>query len=156
MTDKVMTLFPTVLFRRHLDGMEETNRQLQALIEQIAASEPDASGGKSTEGGYQTGEDFLNRDHAVLKTLRGQLMAAVHDYARILFQQECHQQPAKIDLTLWGWAVRYRAGASQIVHVHPRATISGVYYVAAPPSVLESGSGNGGKISFTIPGRAPT
>jgi uncharacterized protein (TIGR02466 family) len=147
--DKVMTLFPTVLFRRHLDGMEETNRQLQALIDHTAATEADASDGKSTEGGYQTREDFLNRDHDVLKTLRGHLMAAIQDYARILFQHECHKQPTTIDFTLWGWAVRYRAGASQIVHVHPRTTISGVYYVAAPPSVL--GSGNGGKIIFHDP-----
>ena len=57
--------------------------------------------------------------------------------------------PEKLDFILWGWAVSYQAGHTQGLHVHPGANVSGVYYVAAPPSALEPGEA--GKISFYDP-----
>ena len=39
--------------------MEETNRQLAALVAEIAATEPNAITGTTTEGGFQTKEDLF-------------------------------------------------------------------------------------------------
>jgi uncharacterized protein (TIGR02466 family) len=129
--------------------MEEVNRQLMALVNQIAASEPNATTGTTTEGGYQTKEDLFQRDDPGIAALKPHIFSAVQDYAGLLIRQELTRPPAKVDFILWGWAVSYKAGHTQGLHVHPGANVSGVYYVAAPPEALEPGEA--GKISFYDP-----
>lgn len=63
MTDRLISIFPTTILNRHLDGMEEVNQQLSALVAQIAASEPNNTTGTTTEGGFQTKEDLFQRDN---------------------------------------------------------------------------------------------
>jgi uncharacterized protein (TIGR02466 family) len=147
--DKILSVFPTNILHRHLDGMEETNRQLMALVDQIAASEPNSITGTTTEGGYQTKEDLFQRDNPGIATLKPHIFSAMQDYAGLLIRQELTRPPAKVDFILWGWAVSYKAGHTQGLHVHPSANVSGVYYVAAPPAALEPGEA--GKISFYDP-----
>jgi len=129
--------------------MEETNRQLQALIAHIAATEPNSVGGTTTEGGFQTKDDLFQRDNPGIEILKKHIFTAVQDYAGQIVRQEVTRPPAQIDFILWGWAVCYHAGHSQGLHVHPSANVSGVYYVAAPPQTLEQGGA--GKISFYDP-----
>ena len=38
MTDRLLNVFPTTILQRHLDGMEEVNRQISALVSRIAAT----------------------------------------------------------------------------------------------------------------------
>ena len=149
MTDRVISVFPTTILHRHLDGMEETNQQLAALVEDIAASEPNATLGTTTEGGFQTKEDLFQRDNPGINTLKPHILGAVQEYAAQTLRQELMRAPAKLDFILWGWAVAYKAGHTQGLHVHPNANISGVYYVSAPPVALEPG--DYGKISFYDP-----
>lgn len=149
MSDRILPVFPTSIMQRRLEGMEETNRQLVALIAQIEASEPNHNMGTTTEGGFQTKEDLFQRDHPAIAALRPLILGAVQDYAGMMIRQEMTRPPAKIDFILWGWAVTYRAGNTQGLHVHPNAHISGVYYVATPPATLEPG--DAGKISFYDP-----
>ena len=73
----------------------------------------------------------------------------MQDYAAQMVRQEVTQPPNRVDFVLWGWAVSYRAGHTQGLHVHPNANVSGVYYVTAPPQALEQG--DAGKISFYDP-----
>ena len=129
--------------------MEETNRQLQTLVAHIAATEPNNIAGTTTEGGFQTKEDLFQRESPAIETLKKHIFNAVQDYAAQLVRQEVTRPPARIDFVLWGWAVSYRAGHTQGLHVHPNANVSGVYYVAAPPETLEQG--DVGKISFYDP-----
>jgi uncharacterized protein (TIGR02466 family) len=147
--DKILSVFPTNILHRHLDGMEETNRQLMALVDQIAASEPNSITGTTTEGGYQTKDDLFQRDNPGIAALKPHIFSAMQDYAGLLIRQELTRPPAKVDFILWGWAVSYKAGHTQGLHVHPSANVSGVYYVAAPPAALEPGEA--GKISFYDP-----
>jgi uncharacterized protein (TIGR02466 family) len=147
--DKLVNLYPTTLLHRRLDGMAEVNRQLAALVAQLAAAEPNAADGTTTQGGFQTRDDLFNRDHPAINMLKQHVAKAMQDYAAILIRQECTRPPAKVDFVMWGWAVSYKAGDSQGLHVHPGANISGVYYVAAPPATLERGES--GKISFYDP-----
>jgi uncharacterized protein (TIGR02466 family) len=148
-TDKILSVFPTNIMHRHLDGMEETNRQLMALVAQIAATEPNATAGTTTEGGFQTKEDLFQRDDPGIAALKPHIFSAMQDYAGLMIRQELTRPPAKLDFILWGWAVSYRAGHTQGLHVHPGANVSGVYYVSAPPVALEPGEA--GKISFYDP-----
>jgi uncharacterized protein (TIGR02466 family) len=147
--DRLLSIFPTTILHRHLDGMEEANRQLAALVAEIAATEPNSTAGTTTEGGFQTKEDLFQRDNPGLEALKPHIFSAVQEYATLTIRQELTRPPAKIDFILWGWAVSYKAGHTQGLHVHPNANVSGVYYVTAPPATLEPG--DAGKISFYDP-----
>ena len=149
MADRVISAFPTIILQRRLEGMEETNRQLEALVNEIAATEPNSTVGTTTEGGFQTKEDLFQRDNPGLAALKPHIFSAMQEYSSQLIRQELTKPPQKVDFILWGWAVAYKAGHSQGLHVHPSANVSGVYYVTAPPSTLEPG--DAGKISFYDP-----
>jgi uncharacterized protein (TIGR02466 family) len=149
MADNLVSLYPTSLLHRHIPGMEETNRQLAAFIKSIEESEPNAVDGSTNEGGFQTNTEFLKRDHPALNVLKQHMTTAVQSYARTLVEQECSARPSRLDFVFWGWGAILREGNTQGVHVHPYANISGVYYVAAPPSALDAG--DGGKICFYDP-----
>jgi uncharacterized protein (TIGR02466 family) len=138
-----------MILQRRLEGMEETNRQLEALVAQIAATEPNSTVGTTTEGGFQTKEDLFQRDNPGLAALKPHIFSAMQEYSSQLIRQELTRPPQKVDFVLWGWAVAYKAGHSQGLHVHPSANVSGVYYVTAPPSTLEPG--DAGKIAFYDP-----
>jgi len=147
--DRILSVFPTTILQRHLEGMEEANRQLEALVMEIAASEPNSTTGTTTEGGFQTKEDLFQRDNPGIAALKPHIFNAVQEYAAHSLRQELTRPPQKIDFVLWGWAVIYRAGHTQGLHVHPNANVSGVYYVSAPRAALEPG--DAGKISFYDP-----
>jgi uncharacterized protein (TIGR02466 family) len=147
--DRILSIFPTSILHRHLEGMDEANRQIAALVAEIAATEPNATTGTTTEGGFQTKEDLFQRKNPGIDALKPLLFDAVQEYAALTIQQELTRPPAKIDFALWGWAVAYKAGHTQGLHVHPSANVSGVYYVSAPPAALEPGEA--GKISFYDP-----
>jgi uncharacterized protein (TIGR02466 family) len=149
MADRLLSVFPTIILQRRLEGMEETNRQLEALVAEIAASEPNSTTGTTTEGGFQTKENLFQRDNPGIAALKPHIFNAMQEYAGQLVRQELTRAPQKVDFILWGWAVAYKAGHSQGLHVHPNANVSGVYYVTAPPSTLEPG--DAGKISFYDP-----
>jgi uncharacterized protein (TIGR02466 family) len=155
MPDVLTSLYPTTLLRRHLPDMAETNRQLAGIIAELAATGPNMIAGTSTIGGFQTREDLLSEGHRhsrhpALVTLKNHLIAAIQEYAKLLFEQECMRNPTNVDFMLWGWGVSLKAGHSQDLHVHPTAHISGVYYVAAPPGALGE-TNTSGKIRFYDP-----
>jgi uncharacterized protein (TIGR02466 family) len=147
--DRILSIFPTSILHRHLEGMEEANRQIAALVSEIAATEPNAITGTTTEGGFQTKEDLFQRANPGIEALKPHIFNAMQEFASLTIQQELTRPPAKLDFILWGWAVSYKAGHTQGLHVHPGANVSGVYYVSAPPAALEPGEA--GKISFYDP-----
>lgn len=150
MADRVSNFYPTSVLHRSLPGMEDTNRQLAALVREMETSDPNFVAGTTTEGGFQTSPELLKRDHPALNALKAHIRAAVQAYAQLLVGQECSVKPPKLDFALWGWAVILRAGHAQGIHVHPYANISGVYYVEAPPALLAGGT-DGGRICFHDP-----
>jgi uncharacterized protein (TIGR02466 family) len=150
MIDNLVSLYPISLLHRCIPGMQETNRQLAALIKSIEQTEPNAVDGSTNDGGFQTTPEFLKRDHPALSQLKQHVGTAVQAYVRTLVAQECSSAPHQLEFTLWGWGAILREGNTQGIHVHPYANVSGVYYVAAPPAALES-SGDGGKICFYDP-----
>ena len=68
--------------------MEEANRQLQALVAQIAATEPNATTGTTTEGGFQTKEDLFQRDNPAIEALKPHIFSAMQEYASQTIRQE--------------------------------------------------------------------
>lgn len=149
MADRLLSIFPTTILHRRLEGMDDTNRHLAALVAEIEAIEPNASLGTTTEGAFQTKEDLFQRENPGIEALKPHILGAMREYAGLTIRQELTRAPTTLDFVLWGWAVSYKAGHTQGLHVHPGAHISGVYYVSAPPAALEAG--NAGKISFYDP-----
>jgi len=96
-----------MILQRRLEGMEETNRQLEALVAQIAATEPNSTVGTTTEGGFQTKEDLFQRDDPGLAALKPHIFSAMQDYSSQLIRQELTRPPQKVDFILWGWAVAW-------------------------------------------------
>ena len=127
--------FPTPVLVRQHDGVESLNDALSAVIEQVSVGEPNAalSSNNTTQGGFQSagGEDFLDRNHDALRSLKGQIIwPAVESYlAQVL---DC--DPLMTPVSISSWAVSLRAGDWQAPHFHPKeyTLISGVYYVSVP------------------------
>lgn len=149
MADRLLSIFPTTILQRRLEGMEAVNRQIEALVLEIAGAEPNSTAGTTTEGGFQTRDDLFQRDNPGIAALKPHIFSAMQEYAGLMVRQELTRPPEKLDFLLWGWAVIYKAGHTQGLHVHPGANVSGVYYVSAPPATLEQG--DAGKISFYDP-----
>ena len=149
MADRLVTVFPTTILHRRLEGMDDTNRHLAALVAEIEATEPNANLGTTTEGAFQTRDDLFQRENPGIEALKPHILGAMREYATITIRQELTRAPTTLDFVLWGWAVSYKAGHTQGLHVHPGAHISGVYYVTAPSAALEAG--DAGKISFYDP-----
>jgi uncharacterized protein (TIGR02466 family) len=149
-SDRFANLFPTPFLHRHLGGMDSVNHQLAALMAAIEASEPNASMGTTTEGGFQTQMDIFRRDNPALAILKECIIAAVRQYAEVLVRQECVQEPPRVEFHVWGWGVSLKSGHWQGLHVHPDAHISGVYYVRVPPAIQQQNHDEG-KISFYDP-----
>ena len=154
MADQVNILFPTVMLKRHLDGMEEANRQLADFMLRKEQSEPNDAPGTSTSGGYQTRNnlltDALAQQSPALATLRDHIGAAIKDYAGLLIGQECSPLPQSVKFASAGWGVILREGDYQGHHVHAGSHVSGVYYIAAPPAALTLDR-DAGKITFFDP-----
>ena len=155
MADQLIPIYPTTLLKRHIDGMEATNRRLAQMMGEMERSSENWAVGTSTKGGFQTLENLLAGDHPLandpaLVTAKKHIFQAVHDYTGLLVEQECAKPPKRVQFQTWGWGVILRAGNWQGHHVHPNANISGVYYIAAPPATLVD-DGEDGKISFYDP-----
>lgn len=81
---------------------------------------------RTTRGGLQTFKlDYPGASH--IDALLGRIRMAVDRYAG---RADVSPQAA----TLSAWAVVYGAQGRQMPHHHPSGWLSGVYYVAAPPS----------------------
>ena len=127
--------FPTPVLVRQHNGIESLNETLSALIEQVASAGSNAapSSANTTQGGFQSapGEDFLNRNHEALRSLKGQIVwPAIESYlSRVL---DC--DPLTTPVSISSWAVSLGAGDWQAPHFHPKeyTLISGVYYVSVP------------------------
>jgi uncharacterized protein (TIGR02466 family) len=155
LSDQLIRIYPTTLLSRHVAGMEDTNRQLAALLAQMEREGENNATGTSTKGGFQTLENLLAGDHhhanhPALLTLKVHIAQAINDYVGLLVEQECNKPPARVMFQTWGWGVILRAGNWQGHHVHPNANISGVYYISAPPVTLDNDREEG-KISFYDP-----
>ena len=129
--DESWAHFPTPVLVRQHNGIESLNETLSALIEQVASSGSNAapSSANTTQGGFQSapGEDFLNRNHEALRSLKGQIVwPAIESYlSRVL---DC--DPLTTPVSISSWAVSLGAGDWQAPHFHPKE------YTLFPGSIM--------------------
>lgn len=110
--------------------------------------------GHSTVGGYQSDSKFFERtDGSVIKLkkfISDELVKYWPHFSEAMtgriFQGEIPH------FELWGWITSLKSGGFNSPHIHPRSTISGVYYVKTPPEVVENKDGSfAGWLGFMDP-----
>ncbi len=112
-------LWPTVILRRQVPGHEAPNAALRALIEGLERDNPDLT----TD--YRGG-DFLNLENPATAWLTQCINVSVRDYFAHLGMDY------DIRWSLHGWPNVNRHGDYHDYHNHPRAYLSGTYYVQVP------------------------
>ena len=125
-----------------------------ALAEHICAhpSLVDAPASHATRHGKHSGE-LLIEPRGPMAAWEARLREAIEEYRAALPNDSAHpfaeSIPARYRLT--AWSVVLESQGHQIPHIHPSAWLSGVYYVALPPSVAASRENTAGWIEFGQP-----
>jgi len=98
----------------------------------------------STRGGYQSDEDFFKSADLEIEMLKKEIFACVREYLNDFFKAYTNKESKdqSMHFELWGWITQFSKGGYNSPHLHPRSTISGVYYVETPISVLKNEEGN--------------
>ena len=115
-------LWPTVILERTIPGHEAPDAALLALIQRLEREHPDLT----TD--YR-GDDFLAADDPAAAWLTRCINVSVRDYFAHLGMDY------DIRWTLHAWPNVNRFGDYHDYHNHPRAYLSGTYYVQVPAPV---------------------
>lgn len=136
MTEKD-NFFPNPVFRKKLTV--ETLESLQRFV-QYQALEPTTNFANSTKNGFQSDEKLFSLKAPEILLLKSEIFACISEYFPDFYlantRKNYTNQPIKFDL--WGWLTKLEEGGFNSPHIHPRSTISGVYYVKTPQKILEN------------------
>jgi len=133
-------VWPTLLLKRQLPGFEEPTRGIADYIFDRESRETDLT------VRYQE-QNLFSVEHPAIRWLKGQIDQTTNAFLR---QVGVERSPS---WNLIGWYNVNRYGDHHAPHTHPRAYLSGTYYVRVPPD-LSSMDGPGsrpGCISFYDP-----
>jgi len=103
---------------------------LNAELAKIILQKEKAGLGAATRGkveGWRSEHDLFRWDAECVQTLRERVTTCALDMTRLV---TASQHPRKVNLQMDCWANVLRRGQYNIVHDHPGATWSGVYYVS--------------------------
>ena len=139
--DGYVPLWPTILVRRQLPDHGEQDGALIKLVREMERANKELT----TE---YLGSDFFTLDRPPVRWLKTRIDEAVIDYFKWLGLDYA------IDWTVQGWPNVNRFGDYHDTHNHPRAYLSGTYYLKMPKTreKLESrGDLRPGAITFYDP-----
>jgi uncharacterized protein (TIGR02466 family) len=133
-------VWPTLLIRRQLPGFEQPTASLAAYIAEQEAREVDLT------ARFHEQKLFAG-DQPAVRWLKDQ----VEQTATAFLRQVGIERP--LAWKVMGWYNTNRFGDHHAPHTHPRAYLSGTYYVRVPPapSVVEDARARPGCISFYDP-----
>ena len=114
-------LWPTVILQRKLGDADGPNRDLLRLINALDREHRDLT----TD---YLAPDLFNKDDPAVNWLRSQVNQSVIGYLRQVGIDY------KVNWTVQGWPNVNRFGDYHDAHNHPRAYLSGTYYVKMPKS----------------------
>lgn len=107
---------------------------------------------RSVENGRGTLELFDGTEHGPALELKKMILAMAQDYMAAHPQDPDHpflaDPPKAFDVTCWGTV--YDREGRQLVHFHPPAWLSGVYYPALPASMKDAAQGRTNNIEGWI------
>lgn len=138
-------LFGTPIFARQWDGSDELNARLTRLILEDYSQEDRRK--NSNAGGWQTRDDLFSRNDDGLRQLKSMVDRVLCEAMASVSAGPVEQ--LNIEFRIDAWANVTSNGGYNIVHSHPNALWSGVYYVAAGGEVDQQSVS--GKIEFLDP-----
>jgi hypothetical protein len=143
------------LFSSPIHISSGTNKLLLEIQKTVSAiPKSNELRGHSTVGGYQSDSKFFENNEISINSLKLLISAELKKYWPILFEalsgQKFSGNPPQFEL--WGWITTLGTGNFNSPHIHPRSTISGIYYVKTPPEILYNEQGNfSGWLAFMDP-----
>ena len=146
--DHLHWLFATPVITYRWPNSEQLNRELEELV--LARESRDATTRYSNAGGWQSSDDLLawgesatdelkRRIDLLLFSVLKEMNAEFDEVPRVRFRIDC-------------WANVNRKGDYNVVHSHPNALWSGVYYVSSGNSDPETSQA--GKLELLDPREA--
>jgi uncharacterized protein (TIGR02466 family) len=133
-------LFGTPFVAHQWPDSDPLNAELGKLILSQEASDSHGRGVRSNAGGWQSGGNIFASPEPSMQTLKQRVETLVFNVIGELMLKDGRER--SFTLLTDGWANVCRAGDYNVVHSHPNAMFSLVYYVAAgeaDPSIPYSG-----------------
>ena len=124
-------LFPTVCYIKPHTGLGAMNTALEAFVD----NQEKRSKGlekSSIKGGYHSNRRFFENDNQAVQQLKQLIHQESSEYLKEFWKTESNlplEEVGSISMRMNGWSVVLREGDVSTPHLHPRANISGVYYV---------------------------
>ena len=132
-------VWPTLLVKRRLPGFEEPTAALAAYIAEQEARQDDLTARFHEQR-------FFSIDHPGVRWLKDQVEQTATAFLRQVGVERA------VPWTLMGWYNTNRLGDHHAPHTHPRAYLSGTYYVRMPPTPkVDDPRARPGCISFYDP-----
>ncbi len=147
----IESLFPNLIYRKSLP---------QALVDDIKefvkhnSLVPTRNEGHSTRGGFQSDESLFERKEPAILGLKVAIFECVSEYFPAFHASQTRQEykGQNVAFELWGWLTMLQNGGFNAPHIHPRSTISGVYYIQTPRDILKNTIGDfSGWLGFIDP-----
>lgn len=136
---QVVINFPTVCLLRHFEGDDITaiNKGLSELIRNLEADSGSEHRKTSTQGGFHTKTDFLDRSDSVIQRFRNEiLIPGVKDYMANYYNLKMVRQrditPEKLQVQGWGNIMRKGEWNAPHNHTATNNRLSAVYYIQVP------------------------
>lgn len=108
---------------------DELNRELEALILEKESADSTGRGIRSNAGGWQSRGNIVTWQEPCIQTLKQRVETLIFNLIGELVLKDGRER--SFTLMMDGWANVCRAGDYNVVHTHPNAMWSVVYYVAA-------------------------
>lgn len=136
----VQPVFSTWLYLCR-EGPHHLNNELAGLAHRLMA-DAGCAATRSNRGGWHYADDLFKLDEPVVTRFRDVMEQHVQGF---LNHFRAPEQRKRDRFQLKGWINVNRAGDSNVLHCHPGAFVSAVYYVQVPPAM------QGGEIVFRDP-----
>lgn len=136
----ILPLFSTWLYLCE-DEPPELNGELADLAHRLIST-PTNAGARSNRGGWHYADDLFLLAEPVVERFRTLMTQHVQGYLNHFRLPERRKAD---NFRLAGWINVNRAGDSNVLHCHPGAFVSAVYYVQVPAAM------QGGEIVFRDP-----
>ena len=134
----IESIFPTPIFRKTL--ATSTLASMRQFIKNTSVP-PTDNLGNSTKGGFQSDAKFLSHPAPEIQLLKKEIFSCVSEFFPDFYiaQTRAKYSGQGVTFDLWGWLTQLGEGGFNSPHIHPRSTISGVYYVETPEQILKNG-----------------
>jgi uncharacterized protein (TIGR02466 family) len=121
-------LFSTPLVSYQWPDSEQLNNELAALLLTKETEDKTGFGTRSNAGGWQSPGNLITWEESCIQKLKGRMESMIFG----LTEQTLRPDGVERSFTLLidGWGNINRNGDYNVVHTHPNAMWSGVYYVA--------------------------